>query len=189
MQHIKRDEHFKRFAEYVMTKNILLVFKILFTAYTLTLSLFALSAKQFHFKDLLLTGKLVGDPPPHDFSSVITQSFKSTSEAKKYTLERRLTILKKFTNLVEPYFGTKNLPECQLNLKSSILTDKNESVSVALQVPTFSQRQVIHDCLWSNNSHLTHIEMISCGTDYYDIRLSIEKSKQIFYKQYFKCKH
>lgn len=102
-------------------------------------------------------------------------------------MERRLLLLKKFDSLVEPYFGTANSKNCKENLKSSLLSRTEFSMSAVLHVPSFGEKHVIHDCLIQNNTDWAHIEFLTCGEVFYDIRFYRPLSQRIEYQQFFSC--
>lgn len=126
--------------------------------------------------------------PIGDFETTVSElTFDNATEAKSYAMERRLLILRKFETLVEPYFGTVNAKSCQGNLKSSKLSKTDLSLSAVLQVPTNGENHVIHDCLIENNTSWAHIEFLTCGKRFYDIRVYFPITESPAYEQLFHC--
>lgn len=114
--------------------------------------------------------------------------FEDNAKAKSYAMERRLLILRKFEDLVEPYFGTANAKDCQNNLRSEHLETKDKSLSILLQVPVRGEEKVIHDCLKKNNTHWANIQFLVCDRNVYDIRTYTLISKKDSYEPKFRCK-
>lgn len=112
----------------------------------------------------------------------------SNQEAKKYVMERRMILLKKFENIIEPYFGTANAVLCQENIKSDILINKNDSVHAVLQLLSLGENRVLNDCLAETNTHWLRVEMINCKDKFYDIRIYQPISQgPLPYETYFRC--
>lgn len=135
----------------------------------------------------LLKGKLKSHRP-EIIASVTTLSFKSPQEAMNFAIERRHMLLRHFDTLVEPYYGTANETNCENRLKSSLLTKSPHGIATVLHLLSAGPSHAIHDCQPQNNTDWAHIEFITCGNEFYDIRFykSLRESA-IPYEQIFYC--
>ena len=137
--------------------------------------------------EYFISGKIKGDRKSDSLATVFHLTLPDPQSAMVYAMERRLFLLRKFETLIEPYFGTIHAKDCQNNIRSTLLKRSEETFSAVLQVPSYGPSRTIHDCLLQNNTDWAHIEFLTCGKDFYDIRFYTSIDAPPPYQQVFSC--
>lgn len=112
----------------------------------------------------------------------------SPKEAKQYAMERRLILIRKFENIIEPYFGSANAVTCKENIKTHLLSKTDQNLKAALQLLSFGEDRVLRDCLVEGNTHWLRVEMFACGSNFYDLRIYQPVTNKVLpYEFLFDC--